>query len=99
MPREIEELTPRQLQRMTEAHNRREQAEARREQLLAYNTAALTVSFFSSGLNGKRLPEFEACFPEDAGGREMTDEDLIRQIVTINRLIGGNVQYADGEDE
>ena len=91
-------MTPRQLQRMAEAHNRAEKAALRREQLMAYNIAALTVSFFGSGLNGKRVPSFDECFPDGTEGEKMDDAAIIERIVTINRLIGGEIRYETEEN-
>ena len=70
----------------------------RRDQILAYNIAALGVSFFSCGVSGKRLPDFSECFSDAAEAETMDASAMAERIIAINRMLGGDVRYQSEDD-
>ena len=59
------------------------------QQMLAYNTAVCTVDFFARALAKKRMPDFSECFGAAPAGKEMSDEEIWREIERLNTLFGG----------
>ena len=83
-------MTPRELWIFSRAFRDRIRGETKARQSEIYCLASLIRSMVWA----KHPPRFERVFPDSAGKKEMTDEQMKLQVLALNAAFGGTVTEA-----
>lgn len=84
-PLEFWKLTPYEFSLVANAYAKRREEEAEEKLTLAYINAAWTIQFL-----GKNKPKLDNVLKKN-NKKEMTDEEMLKQIKLLNNLLGGEI--------
>lgn len=84
-------MTPRELWIYSRAYRDRVRGEARVKHAEIYSLASLIRPMVWA----KHPPKFERVFPQDRKQKEMTEEQMMQQVLALNAAFGGRVREAE----